>query len=878
MYLIKMNKMNLILKKPPKIGQWLLKRITRPDERFSVIGDFEEIYKEIAVERGILAAQHWYWSQIIKSFILVNIISFNWSTTMFKNYLKIALRNIKRQKGYSFINITGLAVGMACCILIMLWVQDELSFDRFHENVSSLYRVARETEQNNKVVYRATVPSLLGPALKNEIPEITRSTRLAFQEGRIIKYGDKRFTNDMVAYADPDFLEMFTFPLIKGNPQTALTEKFSVIITEKMSQKYYGADSPLGTNISIDRIDFAVTGIMKNLPLNSHIQFDFLLPFDARSDRIKKIVDSWRVSVYNTYVQLQDRPDFPAVNSKITDFLRNQDPYHQRKLGHLSLQPITRIHLFHDIEDYSKGHGDIKYVYLFSALALLILIIACINFMNLTSARSVDRAKEVGIRKVVGAQRNGLIKQFIGESVIFVFISFILGITFVGLSLPVFNTWLQKQLTLSVFDGGYVLPVLVSILIITGVIAGIYPALILSSYMPVKVLKGHFKKGKAGIQFRRILVIVQFVVSISLIISVLIIYNQLEYLRNKDLGFDKKDLIYSRMTGNIRKNYESIRNELLSEPSILSVSAGTSPTTMFNGISSVKWEGQETGIGVEIDGLPVYYGFFETLGMKIVQGRSFSREFPSDIQGGFIINEEVARLISTDSPVGKIFSFTSYDNQLKMVNHEGTIIGVIKDFHNMSLHDNARPVVMYLSDTELHELCVRINPEYPSEAIAFIKEVWNKYESRSPFEYHFLEDTVGGFYNNEQKLGTILNFFTILAIFISCLGLFGLAAFTAEQRTKEIGIRKVLGSSVSGIISLLSREYIILIIFSNIIAWPLAYIAMNTWLQNFAYRITIGLRLFILSGLLALIIAVLTIGYQAIKAAGANPVDSLKYE
>lgn len=793
---------------------------------------------------------------------------------MLKNYINIALRNINKHKCYSLINITGLAIGMACCILILLWVQDELDYDKFHENSNYLYRIAREVESGGQKYYQATAPAPLSLALKNEVPEIIRSSRFSDEGEKLIKYGDKSFQNDIVALADPDFFEMFTFPLIKGDPTAAFADRYSVIITEQMSQKYFGAEDPIGKVISIDRKDFTVTGIMRNVPHNSHMQFDFIVPFSSRSERIRKLLNSWRVHAYYTYVQLNKNAGIIDVNRKMSALIsRNTD-----KKIQLSLQPLTRIHLYHDVQDFLKGHGDIKYVYLFSALALLILVIACFNFMNLTTARSEDRAKEVGIRKVVGANKTNLIEQFLGESGVLAFIALIFAIVLIELSLPAFSAWSQKPLSFDFSDSMQILLSLAGVLLITGFIAGSYPALILSSFKPVEVLKGRLKSKRGGSTFRRILVSVQFALSVFLIISTSIIHNQLEYIRNRDLGFDKQQLVSLYMEGDFRSNYEAIKSELLQDPAILDVTAGTSPTRRFDGVTSVKWNGRESDKEIVFDSLPVDYGFIETLGMRMLQGRSFSRNFPSDAKEGFIINETASKMIGTESQVGKRFSFISYGNNLETIDHQGTIIGVAKDFHNLSLHNKIAPLVMYLDQTKLHEMCIRINPDKVADAIALLKRKWKEFVPQYPFEFHFIDETIDSFYRAEQRLGTIFNFFTILAIFVSCLGLFGLTSFMAKKRTKEIGIRKVLGASISGIVSLLLKEFMALVLFANIIALPIAYFTMNKWLQNFAYKTNIGILTLVLSAALVLIIALLTVSYQSIKAAVANPVESLRYE
>ncbi len=797
---------------------------------------------------------------------------------MLKNYSKVALRSIRRHKGYSLINITGLAIGMACCVLILLWVQDELSYDKFHKNVGNLYRIARETESGGRTFYQATVPPLLASALKNEIPEVMRSTRFDYGGKKLITYGDKSFQNDIVGMADPDFFEMFSFPFLKGNSNTAFIDTFSVVITEEMGRKYFDDEDPLGKVISIDRDSFKITGVLKNIPHNSHLWFDCLVPFSSRSERLKKIVDNWRVHVYYTYVQLHEGSRIAEVNQKMSSLMTREVSSSTDKQFNLSLQPLIRIHLYHDVKDFLKGHGNIKYVYLFSALALLILLVACVNFINLTTARSGERAREVGMRKVVGANKVSLIYQFLCESLVLALIALSFALVLVELSLPSFNAWSKKQLSLGFSINTQIILGLLGVLLVSGIVAGGYPALVLSSFRPAKVLKGHLKSGGTGSAFRKILVIVQFSLSICLIIGASIIHNQLRYVRKTDLGFDKEQLLYIYMEGDLKNNYEVIKNELIQAPAILGVTAGSPPTVDFDGVTSVNWEGKESDEKLEFSGLAVDYDYIDVLGMEIMQGRNFSKEFFSDKAGSFIINETAARLVGKESPVGKEFSFSSFGNQLEAIERQGKIIGVVKDFHSASLHNKIEPLVMYLDQMKLNAMCIRVSTNDIEGAVGLLKGIWNRYVPERPFVYQFVDEILDRYYRAEQRLSTIFNFFTMLAVFVSCLGLFSLASFMAERRTKEIGIRKVLGATASNIIFLLSTEFSKWVLVSNIIAWPIAYYAMNRWLQGFAYRTNIGLWTFFLAALVAFMIALFTVSYQAIKAAVTNPVDALRYE
>jgi predicted permease len=786
---------------------------------------------------------------------------------MFANYLKIALRNLRREKIYSFINIAGLAVGMACFILILLWVQDELSYDSFHNRADNLYRVTETWRDEGSVEKSVITSALLGPALKEENPEITLATRYSVDGEQLIKYKDKRFQNDVVALADNDFLNMFSFPLIAGNSETALRDKFSVVISEEMKRKYFANENPIGKVLNINRRDFTVTAVMQNIPRNSHIQFDCLVPFDSRRDWLKQITDRWTVSAYFTYVLLNENVRRDIVAPKINGVVEKHAGEHSTSLG---LQALKDIHLYSGAYDYSEAQpGDIRYVYTFTAMALLILFIACINFVNLTTARSSTRAREIGVRKVVGAQGKNIRGQFFGESILMSFLAMFLSLVIVELTLPGVNSWLGRSLTLNFTANPLIVLSLAGLALFSGIVAGIYPAIYLSSFQPVKVLKGTFDAGSKSVVFRKILVVTQFTFSIFLIISAVVISNQLYFMTRGDLGFDREYLLYVRMRGGFLENYDNIKRELLQYPHVLSVSAGVQPTSLSWASQEVDWEGKDPERKFGLNRYNVDFGYIETLEMEIVQGRNFSTDFAADETRAYVLNEEAVKQMELVNPIGKRFSFE---------NREGTIIGVVKNFHQKSLHNPIYPLVMQIDRSDLKYLLVRIKPEIIPEILRFLEERWMETANEYLFEYHFLDETIENFYGAERQMRTIFIWATVLAIFISCLGLFGLSSFATEKRTKEIGIRKVLGATAAGIVKLLSGEFIILVAIANIIAWPFVYVAMNSWLENFAYRTEIGWWIFAMAGGLALAIALFTVSFQAIKAAVANPVDALRYE
>lgn len=786
---------------------------------------------------------------------------------MFKNYLKIALRNIKRHKGYSFINIAGLAIGMACCVFIMIWVLDELSYDRFHENAPDLYRV-EENQYYSAGVYHVTVtPYPLAPALKADIPEIIDSTRYVWSGSLLIRYGEKSFFEDNIGFVDPSFFFMFTFPFIKGDRNTALKDPNSIVITAEMAEKYFAEEDPIGKVLSLNnKYDFMVTGVTKNVPHNSYLQFNMIIPYEF----LKKLGvtnESMESNSILTFVQLQKYTPAQQANDKIRGFIKKHVPTSKTEL---ELAPYTRIHL-HTHFGYGKEMGPVKYVYIFSVIALFVLLIACINFMNLSTARSANRAKEVGMRKVVGAIKRHIIRQFYGESIIYAFIALVFAVVMVVLLLPAFNNLSGKELALADSFNLSILFGLIGITLFTGLVAGSYPALFLSSFQPVKVLKGSLQSGAARSLFRRILVVIQFALSVFLIIGTAIVYNQLNYMKNREIGYDKEHLVYLIMRGETRKSYSSLKNELLKDPRILGVTASTHrPSNIGSNSGGANWDGKDPEQEVLIGFSGVDFDYINTLIIELKEGRAFSKEFATDKTEAFIVNEEVAKVIGKESVVGENFSF---------IGRQGKIIGVMKNFHYQSIRDKIEPLAIYIGPPEnFYFTIIRIPSENISASLGFIEDTWQRLIPNYPFEYRFLNEDFDRYYRAEERMGSLLKYFSILAVFIACLGLFGLASFTAEQRTKEIGIRKVLGASAPQITFLLCKEFFVLVLLANIISWPVAYIVMKNWLQGFAYRTGLGVMTFMLAMGLALVIAILTVSFQAIKAAVANPVNSLRYE
>ena len=782
---------------------------------------------------------------------------------MFKNYLKIALRNLSKYKTYSFINILGLAVGMACTIIILLWIQNEFSYDRFHEKADNIYRVLQVWPETNS--HSATGPGPLAVALKAEYPEIKNSARIFPNVRRPLRFEDKVF-QVRVCGVESSFVEIFTFPFVKGNSEKSFSDPNFIILTEETAAKYFGDEDPIGKILYFEWwsrwLEFHVTGVVKNVPSNSHLQFDILIPFSFVTAS-GMTIDSWANFAYHSYVQLEENVDLEAVNQKIAGTIKR---HYSDSKANVELEPLLNIHLYNYF-----GGGLIIYIYIFGTIGIFILIIACMNFMNLSTARSLNRAKEVGMRKVVGSHRLQLIGQFLGESVLLAFLALFFAIILVELLLPPINFLLDKNLTLH-YSGTVILS-LIAIAVITGIISGSYPAFYLSSFRPVTVLKGKVSAGSKSPIFRKVLVITQFIISILLIIGALTVYKQLDYIQNKELGFEKEHIVNFQMGGSFYDKYETIKQELLRHPDILSIAQTNFSCHGGFATSHVNWEGRQNNENTTLAIHAVDFDFQKMFDVEMVQGRFFSRDFQTDVWQSFILNETAVKFMELESPIGKQFSC-----DLPFAEGKGKIIGVVKDFHFRSLHNEIAPLILVIHPWWYTDAYIKISAGNVPNTLNFIQNKLKELVPEFPFELHFLDEVVDQLYQTEQRAGVLVRYGTFLALFIACLGLFGLTAFTTEQRIKEIGIRKVLGASVPGIIQLLTKEFTKCIIIANLLALPIAWYVMRQWLQNFAYRINSGWWIFLLAGSMALVIALLTVSYQSLKAALANPVESLRYE
>ena len=804
---------------------------------------------------------------------------------MLKNYIKIALRNISRNKLYSVLNIVGLAIGIACCILILFYVQDELSYDRFNDKADNIFRIVPTFTTSERTMYMGTNAHVMGPMLKEEFPEVDNYVRFtSYGSPKVLTYGDISFSEEKFVWADGSVFDIFSFELLQGNPKEALVNPNTLVISEKVAEKYFGNDSPLGKSIQLNHNTlYTITGVMKNLPKTSHITPDILASFSTLGLKPSTNIAMDLLNQVNYYTYLLLRPGSgPTImEQKFTESINKKIAVILKSLGgtaELELQPLTRIYLHSDRENELERTGDMAYVWLFTGIGLFILLLACLNFMNLSTARSANRAKEVGLRKVVGAHKPQLVRQFLGESMILTLIAFLLSGLLVIVTMPVFRNISGKDLTLQSFLNPVFLLGLFGLFFIISLIGGSYPAFFLSAFRPVEVIQGTLRRGAKSSALRIVLVSFQFAVSIILIIGTFSVSRQLNYIRSKNLGYDKDHVISIRMRNpETQKKFEAIKEAVRRYPSVLNVSASTSTPLGFNDFSVHHAEGKPEDESIMLFANMIDEDFIDAYKIDIVQGRNFSKEFPTDLGNAILINEAAVRKLGwQDKAVGK--HIDRFATMTKRIPHK--IVGIVKDYHFQSLHEQIQPLMLYYSSPygNYNMLSVRARPENIQDTLAFLETTWKQFDTQFPFEFSFVDDQYDATYRTEVRLGKLFGYFTALAILIGCLGLFGLTSFTTEQRTKEIGIRKILGASVSGVIFLLVRDFIKWVFLAVVVAWPIGYFVMRDWLQNFAYRASLGVWIFLSAALLALAISIVTVSYQSIKAALANPANSLKYE
>ncbi|MBL7742348.1 MAG: ABC transporter permease [Chitinophagaceae bacterium] len=787
---------------------------------------------------------------------------------MIRNYLKIALRNLSRNKGFSFINISGLAIGMAAAILILLWIQSEISYDQFHEKRERIYEAWNKAHFSGKLQCWNTTPKILARTVEKDLPEVERAVRVNWPRSFLFSIGDKRLT---VAgnIVDTGFLQMFSFPLLKGDPKTALNGGFSILLTEKLAQKIFGDEEAMGKTIKLDNKDnFTVTGILKDLPNNTRFKFEYLLPWGYLV-RVGEDDSSWGNNSTRNYVLLKENASLASANEKMKvlkpRYDKDDDPAWE-----MFLYPVSRWRLYSNFTNGKEDGGLIEFVKLFGVIAAFILLIACINFMNLSTARSEKRAKEVGIRKVVGAQKRSLVGQFIGESILISFIAAVFAILIVQVALPSFGQLTDKKLFLDFTDIRFWL-FAAGFIIVTGLVAGSYPAFFLSSFNPSKVLKGTFKAANALITPRKLLVVLQFTFAIILIICTAIVKQQIDHARNRESGYVRDNLVYHFLTGDLDKNYALVKNELLSSGIAKSVTKTSAPITQgWSDSWGFEWEGKDPNDKTDFDRYSADESVTTTMGLTLIKGRDFNlKEFPTDSLG-MIVNESAAKVMNFKDPIGQIVK----DGDTKY-----HIIGVIKDFILQSPYYPTKPMLIGGAKGWFNIIHFKLNGSNPTaDNLKRAEAIFKKYNPEYPFEYKFVDEEYAAKFKAEERTGTLAALFAALTIFISCLGLFGLATYMAENRIKEIGVRKVLGASVTGITALLSKDFLKLVMISFVIASPVAWWMMHQWLRDYPYHVNIQWQVFAFAGLLSFAISVLTVSYQSVKAAVANPVKSLRTE
>lgn len=798
-----------------------------------------------------------------------------------------------RNKTFSIINIAGLAIGLSCFLLITLYVMDELSFDRYFNNSNRIYRINSDIRFGGTDLHLPVTSDMMGQLLKKDYPQVENYTRIyTFNGDKLFKKGNEYIDETKVCHADSTFFDVFTLPSIEGNTKTALNDPNTVVITQSIAKKYFGITDVLNKTIEVKKDDktelYKITAVIRDIPENSHFHFDFIFS-------MKNLDYKWGlITAHNffTYLLLRKGTDYKAFEKNLTKYLEKYVGPYARENMHISsledfekagnklvytLMPLTQIHLYSDRTFELSSGGNIQYIYIFSAIALFILLIACINFMNLTTARSANRAKEVGIRKVMGTGRKNLIVQFLLESMILVLLSLLIAIVIVYAVLPLFNNLANKQMTLQSLFTPYVLPLLVSLPVVVGLLAGGYPAFFLSSFRPVEVLKGKIKSGSKSGNLRSTLVVFQFATSVILIIATIVVYLQLNFIQTKNVGFDKNQVLIINGTSALGNQITAFKNQVLQLPGVISGTvSGFLPVTSSsrNDHSYSKDAVMNSQNGIDMQTWTIDYDYIKTIGLDIVRGRNFSREFGSDSEA-VILNESAARFLGDKDPVGqKIYSL---NDNLSKTQASFNIIGVVRNFNFESLRKDVGPLCFRLGNNP-HLASFKINSGNANSLIAQIQTKWKAMASGMPFSYRFLDESFNEMYNAEQRVGKIALIFSVLAIFIACLGLFGLATYMTEQRTKEIGIRKVLGASVPGIVRMISKDFIKLVLLSALVAFPIAWYAMNKWLQDFAYRINMSWWIFLTAGLLTICIALITISFQSIKAAIVNPVKSLRTE
>ena len=860
--------------KPPRIAERLLRSIL-PDRGWDTpLGDFEEFYHQMSKEKGAFHAHLWYWSQVFKLIPAKMGNSLYWRIIMMANYLKIALRNMRRHKIYSFINIMGLAIGMACCILVFLHVHHELSYDRYHQDGDRIFRIAQKIQKEAAELDTARVATPLIPAIRESFPEVESAARFQLATwDSLVEREETKFYEDWVMIAENDIFDVFTIPFIRGNPEKALDRPRTVVITERVAQRYFGHDDPVGQTLVLWGNPVEITGVIENYPRNTHLKYDVIISLNG-FERVWNL-DNWGWTGFYAYVKLKPNVDPQHFEEKVRHIA---DTYAKEELEEggvdftFYLQPISSIHLHSNLVSEIGSPGNPRDIMIFSIIGILLLLISCINFINLATARSANRAKEVGVRKVVGAHRTQLTRQFLLESMLASIFSSVLSLVIVALTLPYFNMLTGQSFERQDLFEPMILLSLLGLSVCVGFIAGSYPAFFLSRFMTVNVLKGSRGHDPKRTLLRKVLVVAQFSITIFLVIGTLAVYRQIDFMKNKNLGFDKlQKLIIPAEMGD---RSESVKNEFLNYPSIIGSTALWNVPGRLANLIEARLVGETDENTQSMNFYYVDSDFLPEYKIDMIAGRSFQKEVQTDIEDTFILNETAARAFGFSSPeeaIGK----RMYEGGSGGI---GTIIGVTKDFHYRGLQTKVEPLVLQWRPDFFSYLSLTVKTENLPQTLSFVEKKWNELQLGGLFTYFFLDEDFNRYYRSEENLGRLYTTLTLLAVFISCLGLAGLSSFAAEQRTKEIGIRKILGASVPNILVLLVREFTKWVFLANIIAWPVAYFIIDKWLQGFAYRTSVTVWIFGLSAAFAFLIAVMTVSYQSFKAALTDPVNSLRYE
>ena len=865
--------------RPPWLFRLMLRRFVLFEELFAITRDFDIEYDSVRRDSGRVQAFLWLlWSTIqVGSYYL--ILTTKWSTVMVRNHLKIAVRNIRKHKGFAFINITGLAVGMASCLLMLMFVINEYSFDNFHENKDRIYRIVVDWgKEGSQTRYAGSMPGI-APVLNEEVPEVEYAARVrpAFRT-LLVSRRDEELKEENVFYADNEVFRIFSWKLINGDRETALIEPFSAVLSKRTAQKYFANENPLGSEITIDDRSYKVTGVMEDLPPNTHLNCEILISYKTVISQGEYPEAPWNVwgDDFNYYL-LKENVSSSGLKDKLKGLLeKNSGQWIAEKMV-LIPQHLSNIHW--DVE--SRGDvgykGNSLYMKIFLTAAVLVLLIACFNFMNLSTSRYSDRMKEVGVRKVVGANRSQLVSQFLLESFLVSAIAVALGLFLFEILKGGFYSFLSTGVFVSTSDFTRVLYVVIGLLLSVGFFGGLYPAVFLSRFRPVDVIKSGVFGVKSKLMFRRVLVIIQYSISLVLILGTIVVFQQLSFMKNSDLGFQKEDVIMLRFPfgdEEARSKYPVLRDDILTIANVIDVSgAYTVPGINSQFQITLRKPGADNDDYTTFQALPGDFGYVKSMGLELIEGRDFSKEYALDDQESIILNETGVKLLGLEDPIGEKLIIPRSQKNTEM-----TLVGVVKDFHVKSLHNKISPMFILIQPEMFGTMVIKLKPDNHEAVLGLIEESWRGILPNAEFNYRYLEDAYNSLYATEEKTGRLILIFTGLALFVSCLGLFGLASFAAAKRIKEIGIRKVLGASVGGITLLVSQQFIKWVILSNVFAWPVAFLLLNSWLDNFAYRIELGILPFVLSGMAALLIALMTVGFQSIKAAVSNPVDSLRYE